>query len=830
MRGAWRGREGQHPGGPDYGPSRSGRRQLTPSSRFRNAARNRRGAALTPRWPRPLGGGWPRSPPRPTGVPSPGEIRPWVPFQPKVSPNSFDQRDVMLHHLGFPRQQRQAGHDLSSQRKALGIRVPSGPDPRQNAGVGLDGTWEGRVPNISFPGGIKWTLWAGWLGAFMRQTELWRAGGVFPPLPPAPSLPLAASLCLLLRISCSPLSVARVSSVRRGEWAQDEQGGRDRTPTGGWAGGHRPGAASPQAGRLQAASQTRSHGPPWDAASPGGARQRAPRGHESPVRTGRACAGGPRELRALLEPRGALRPSPAQVLSRPLACRPVVGSAANLSAGVCGRQSRPEAWARRGGERSRSAPGFGVPRSRHLWPPSLRQVVQRTAPRLLGRRPPARSLPHHRHPVPLLAALRALVGPKPLVHRRPQAKLNRPWNRRPPRTSGRPAPTGSLRPAEVELAGRRGLQSPSGGELLSYPHPRRPLSWGVRQHFGSVPDTHDPSGVSRQGPASPPGAPGSSRRPDNVLPRGQPGPQVEDPCSVSCLRVRRSARPPPPAHAPCTLALHTSAHTHLAHPCTHTVFLRPLHTHPTSPPHTPRIPAPRTCTPLHTLGSTPHPPDPAPQETWERLTGGSKGQLRRMRRQDKDAEEGCGSRRFVAGAGRGRGRAPDRGCGCPGDAGWGRGASRSAAAGTRPRVPVRACSASPTCHRHTPTSSHAHTSHMNAYASHTRRLHTLHTHIPHSLALQAGWEVGLGGADRDPGQPPSPGTSRQSGTTWWKVQTCPLAHFGQLGSDTANLGPTRPEGLLLRSQCLNSLGCRLCKDKPVVPGGCCGPGPAQGRL
>lgn len=321
---------------------------------------------------------------------------------------------------------------MSSQRKALGIRVPSGPDPTQNAGVGLDGTWEGRVPNISFPGGIKWTLWAGWLGAFTRQTELWRAGGVFPPLPPAPSLPLAASLCLLLRISCSPLSVARVSSVRRGEWAQDEQGGRDRTPTGGWAGGHRPGDASPQAGRLQAASQTRSHGPPWDAASPGGARQRAPRGHESPVRTGRARAGGPRELRALLEPRGALRPSPAQVPSRPLACRPVVGSAAHLSAGVCGRQSRPEAWARRGGEQSRSAPGFGVPSSRHLWPPSLRQVVQRTAPRLLGRRPPARSLPHHRHPVPLLAALRALVGPKPLVHRRPQAKLNRPWNRRPP--------------------------------------------------------------------------------------------------------------------------------------------------------------------------------------------------------------------------------------------------------------------------------------------------------------------------------------------------------------------------------------------------------------
>ena len=30
------------------------------------------------------------------------------------------------------------------------------------------------------------------------------------------------------------------------------------------------------------------------------------------------------------------------------------------------------------------------------------------------------------------------------------------------------------------------------------------------------------------------------------------------------------------------------------------------------------------------------------------------------------------------------------------------------------------------------------------HTSHTRRLHTLHTQIAHSLALQAGWEVGLG--------------------------------------------------------------------------------------
>lgn len=130
---------------------------------------------------------------------------------------------------------------------------------------------------------------------------------------------------------------------------------------------------------------------------------------------------------------------------------------------------QPEARARRGGERSRSAPGFGVPSSRHLWPPSLRQVVQRTAPRLLERRPPARSLPHHRHPVPLLEALLcAPVGPKPLLRPPPQTKLNGPWNRRPHPHLRTPAPTGSLRPAEVELAGGEGAAvTKRWGELMS---------------------------------------------------------------------------------------------------------------------------------------------------------------------------------------------------------------------------------------------------------------------------------------------------------------------------------------------------------------------------
>lgn len=68
------------------------------------------------------GRGLPLAPPE---APPQGRYAPGFPFSQTLSPNSFDQRDVMLHHLAFPRQQRQAGHDTSSRRKeALGTHVP----------------------------------------------------------------------------------------------------------------------------------------------------------------------------------------------------------------------------------------------------------------------------------------------------------------------------------------------------------------------------------------------------------------------------------------------------------------------------------------------------------------------------------------------------------------------------------------------------------------------------------------------------------------------------------------------------------------------------------
>ena len=122
---------------------------------------------------------------------------------------------------------------------------------------------------------------------------------------------------------------------------------------------------------------------------------------------------------------------------------------------------------------------------------------------------------------------------------------------------------------------------------------------------------------------------------------------------------------------------------------------------------------------------------------------------------------------------------------------------------------------------------------------HTHITHTPFTHIAHTYTSHSRTAGRVGGGVRgyrqrpwpaSPPPPPHPRDVRHSGTAWWRVQTCPLAPFGQLGSDLASLGPTRPEGLLLRSQCLKPLGCPLCKDKPVVLGGRCGPGPAQGRL
>lgn len=141
---------------------------------------------------------------------------------------------------------------------------------------------------------------------------------------------------------------------------------------------------------------------------------------------------------------------------------------------------------------------------------------------------------------------------------------------------------------------------------------------------------------------------------------------------ASCQRVRRSAPTPTPhTHLEHLHFIHlrtrtSHIHAHIQYTCDPCTYITlPAHTHHAylrhalAHPCTHLAPHPHTQTLLH--------------KKRKRLTGVSKGQLRRMRRQDKDAKEGCGSRRFFAGAGRGRGRAPDRGCGCPGDAGWGRG-------------------------------------------------------------------------------------------------------------------------------------------------------------
>lgn len=299
----------------------------------------------------------------------------------------------------------------------------------------------------------------GWLAGRVQATDRARGSGRALPSPTRPSLHLAASLCFLQRISCSPLSAVLVSSVRRGERAQDEQRGRDRAPTGGRA-------------------QTLSCQPPGSSAAGRvtDSLTRATLGccvtrRRAPVRTARArasCAHGARvcrrgagAARSAGAPRSPPHPpaaAPAQVLSRPLACRPVVSSAAHSRAGVCGRQSSPRP--------GRGGAGSGAfPSSRHLWTPNLWQVVQRTAPRLLGHCQPSRSLPHHRNPVPLLAALLcALVGLKPLLRPPPQTKLNRPWNRRPLLTFGRRLPLALSDPQRWSWLVGRGLQSPSGGE------------------------------------------------------------------------------------------------------------------------------------------------------------------------------------------------------------------------------------------------------------------------------------------------------------------------------------------------------------------------------
>lgn len=168
----------------------------------------------------------------------------------------------------------------------------------------------------------------------------------------------------------------------------------------------------------------------------------------------------------------------------------------------------------------------------------------------------------------------------------------------------------------------------------SDPHPRCPAvlrtgdpgSRGVCARL----DTYGSSGRSRQR-LTPRRPPRSSGRPGDST----PAPVSRDPKEGPWLDLAAiGSAAVPPSH-PCTRI----SHTHLAH--------APVHV-----PHTP------VHTPLHAPA---HTRPPVPPLHKEKCGNGSQaaptGSCCRMRSQEEDAEEGCGSRRFAAGAGRGRDRA-----------------------------------------------------------------------------------------------------------------------------------------------------------------------------
>lgn len=169
-------------------------------------------------------------------------------------------------------------------------------------------------------------------------------------------------------------------------------------------------------------------------------------------------------------------------------------------------------------------------------------------------------------------------------------------------------------------------------------------------------DAYSPSVMSRQGLA--PGSPQSSRSPEDNTPRsGQQTPK-EDPSLDNHLPIPQI--PDTHLHTHLCISMHTHQHicntpppAHARHICTMYLHTRTTHLH----------------TPAHIC---PAPPRRNVKMAHRRLQPAAAAG--RMRSQDEDAEAGCFSRRFAAGAERGRGRAPDRGCGCRGDAGWGRGA------------------------------------------------------------------------------------------------------------------------------------------------------------
>lgn len=207
--------------------------------------------------------------------------------------------------------------------------------------------------------------------------------------------------------------------------------------------------------------------------------------------------------------------------------------------------------------------------------------------------------------------------------------------------------------------------------MSSSPTPTRaaPLYRGREsgRHVGSAQGWTPTALLEHPGRDSSRGGPGSSGGPeDNLLRLGRPLP--------GRLPTGQPQFPPPrhsltPAHAP-----RTSVHTHQY----------------TCDPRTPNTRA-------HTRPPTRPPAPPHKDKCANGSQAAPTGSCSRMQSQDKDAEEGCGSRRFSAGARRGRGRAPDRGCRCcQGDAGWRRRALRLPPPPRLPRVPVGAAPPPPT--------------------------------------------------------------------------------------------------------------------------------------
>lgn len=579
----------------------------------------------------------------------------------------------------------------------------------------------------------------------------------------------------------------------------------------------------PQQAWLQATSQTRFH--TYATLGCCVTRRYAPApacagGHERPVCIGRACDNGARGACALCRtpqgPRPRAAPSRPSRNAHPGALPPVVLQAdGGFDCRFKGRWTAGASPALRGpGERGRwgevqFSPGFSVPSTSHLW---LRTESPRQA--VLDKCPLSASWPRpachaasltSATTVPLPAALRDLVRRKPLLPPPPpQVELNQSWNWHPFSTSGRPSPTGSLRPAEVELARGEGAAVSMGrGELISSsPTPTRaaPLYRGREsgRHVGSVQGWTPTALLEHPGRDSSRGGPGSSGGPeDNLLRSGRPLPG-------------RLPTGQPQFRPPATLS---PLHTPLAHPCTHTSI-------PATPAHPPCTSAQRTRTLVRTLG-----PPPAPQlrstrtnvqmahRRLQRAAAAGRGRRTRMRRKDAvpDASQ--------LGRGGGRGRAPDRGCRCcQGDAGWRRRALRLPPPPRLPRVPV---GAAPPPQPVTGLDTHTASTHSTrlTHTPFTRCTH-IYIHLTHSHHRSAGGA----GRDRHPGQHPPLGMSRLPGTTLSGAQSCPLwsAWFRH-----SWVGPPPAQRASSSRLGVQSPDCPLSEGKPVAPGRRCGPEPAQ---